>query len=371
MSSDYTRAVLNKFKISDAVKTRIIDIVDNHHWFEKYNTGQISAEEMAANCRRPEDFKISMLLAKSDLSNVNPTFHFDKTGTANQAEFDAYMRDKAQPIEAKLEELKENANIVFDTQFMQAAEKFPTQKVNINGEEVDLKVLNLTDEAINDLEQYGFAPGTTKDNARFTVHMTRPAEFPTVEALLANTSNKSTWSTSLISFDNNITYENRRFGFILDVDKPNVAQAYYENLSSGTKKDINDFTNILFKKSGEERTFVRDGFIEAMKERGINLSLQDYAQISKYIFSKKYTTQIKNLKIGDTVYKAEDLVYAFEKSRDALFQDYGHSEIVSINPRIKGLIARVSDINDVPRTFLEFARKKNLPIVLIGFKNPQ
>ena len=371
LSSDYTRAVLNKFQLNDAVKTRIIDIVDNHHWFEQYNTGQISAETMAANCRRPEDFKISMILAKSDLSSVNPTFHFNKTGTTNQAEFDAYMHDKVRPIEKKLEEMREKANIVFDTQFMQAAEKFPTQKVNINGEEVDLKVLNLTDEAINDLEQYGFAPGTTKDNARFTVHMTKPFEFPTVEALLANTSNKSTWSTSLISLDNNRTYTNRKYGFILDVDKPNVAQAYYSNLSTGTKKDINNFTSILFDQSGETRTFVRDGFIDAMKERGINLSLQDYAQISKYIFSKKYTTQIKNIKIGDTVYKAEDLVYAFEKSRDALFQGLTHSEIVSINPRIKGLIARVSDINDVPSEFLEFARKKNLPIVLIGFKNPE
>ncbi len=371
LSSDYARAVLNKFQLNDAVKTRIIDIVDNHHWFEKYNTRQISAETMAANCRRPEDFKISMILAKSDLSNVNPTFHFEKTGTANQAEFDAYMRDKARPIEEKLEEMREKANIVFDTQFTRAMEKFPTQKVNINGEEVDLKVLNLTDETINDLEQYGFAPGTTKDNARFTVHMTRPDEFPTVEALLANTSNKSTWSTSLISLDNNRTYTNRKYGFILDVDKPNVAQAYYGNLASGMQKDISDFASILFDQSGETRTFVRDGFIEAMKERGLDISLQDYAQISKYIFSKKYTTQIKDIKIGDRTFKADDLVYAFEKSRDALFQGYEHSEIVSINPRIKGLIARVSDINDVPSEFLEFARKKNLPIVLIGFKNPQ
>ncbi len=370
LSSDYARAVLSKFQLSDAVKTRITDIVENHHWFEQYNTGQISAETMAANCRRPEDFKISVILAKSDLSNVNPTFHFERTGTANQAEFDKFMFEKTHPIEEKLHEMQEKANIVFDTQFTRAMDKFPTQKVNIGGNEVDLKVLNLTDDNITNLEQYGFAPGTTRDNARFTVHMTSPKEFPTVEALLANTSNKSTWSTSLISLDNNRTYTNRKFGFILDVDKPNVAEAYYQNLGSGYKKDINSFTSILFDQSDETRTFVRDGFIEAMKERGVAISLQDYAQLSKYIFSKKYTTQIKNVRIGDKVYNAEDLVYAFEKSRDALFQGYEHSEIVSINPRIKGLIARVSDINDVPQEFLNFANKKNLPIILIGFKNP-
>ena len=370
LSSDYTRAVLNKFQLSDAAKTRITDIVENHHWFEQYNTGQISAETMAANCRRPEDFKISVILAKSDLSNVNPTFHLERTGTANQAEFDKFMFDKTRPIEEKLHEMQKKANIIFDTQFTLAMEKFPTQKVNINGNDVDLKVLNLTDDNITNLDQYGFAPGTTKDNARFTVHMTSPTEFPTVEALLTNTSNKSTWSTSLISLDNNRTYTNRKFGFILDVDKPNVAEAYYQNLGSGYEKDINNFTSILFDQSDETRTFVRDGFIEAMKERGGAISLQDYAQLSKYIFSKKYTTQIKNVRIGDKVYNAEDLVYAVEKSRDALFQGYEHSEIVSINPRIKGLIARVSDINDVPVEFLNFADKKNLPIILIGFKNP-
>ena len=370
LSSDYARAVLSKFQLSDAVKTRITDIVENHHWFEQYNTGKISAETMAANCRRPEDFKISVILAKSDLSNVNPTFHFERTGTANQAEFDKFMFEKTHPIEEKLHEMQEKANIVFDTQFTRAMDKFPTQKVNIGGNEVDLKVLNLTDDNITNLEQYGFAPGTTRDNARFTVHMTSPKEFPTVEALLANTSNKSTWSTSLISLDNNRTYTNRKFGFILDVDKPNVAEAYYQNLGSGYKKDINSFTSILFSSPTDERTFVRDQFIDSMKERGVDISLQDYAQLSKYIFSKKYTTQIKNVRIGDKVYNAEDLVYAFEKSRDALFRGYEHSEIVSINPRIKGLIARVSDINDVPVEFLNFADKKNLPIILIGFKNP-
>ena len=37
----------------------------------------------------------------------------------------------------------------------------------------------------------------------------------------------------LIKASNNRTYENRKFGFILDVDQANISEAYYSNTGSG------------------------------------------------------------------------------------------------------------------------------------------
>ena len=80
---------------------------------------------------------------------------------------------------------------------------------------------------------------------------------------------------------------------------------------------------------------------------------------------KKYTNQIKDIRINNKVIKAEDLVSSLDKSRDELFNGSFHSEIVSLNPRIKGLVAKVEKLENCPKEFLEFAQKYNLPIILM------
>ena len=179
--------------------------------------------------------------------------------------------------------------------------------------------------------------------------------------------NNSAWSTSLIKTSNNRTYGNEKFGFILDVDQANISEAYYENTGSGCGKDINVFKTILFEQDNAARTYVKNHLMQDLLKKGIQLSNDEYVQLSKFLMSKKYTTQItKNVKIGDRVIKASDLVECLESSRDALF--FGgdiHSEIVSINPRVKGLIAKVEKLEECPEEFLQFAQKHNLPIILM------
>ena len=104
-----------------------------------------------------------------------------------------------------------------------------------------------------------------------------------------------------------------------------------------------------------------------MSKKGIKLNDKEYAQLVKCLITKKYTTQItKDIKIGEQVIKAEVLVKALETSRDALFEGGDiHSEIVPINPRVKGLIAKVEKLEDCPEEFLNFAKTHNLPIILM------
>lgn len=373
LSSDYTMSILEKFKLPSTVKDRIVDIVDNHHWFESYNRGLSTAEQVATRCRRPQDFKISEIFAEADFANVNKTFHYENTNTRNAQEFDAFMTAKMQPIQDALQKLYSKSNIVLDTQFTQANQKFPTVDVNINGKSSELRVLNLTDEKLNgDLFKYGFAPGTTKESARFTVHMVENTNMSTkmgsVEALLKNPTNQSTWSTSLISLKNSRTYTNRKFGFVLDVDQANISEANYANTGSGCEKTINKFSEILFNGDNSARTYVRDHLLSELKLKGVELTDVEYADLAEYLHHKKYTTQIKDFTVGNKTIKRADLVEALENSRDKLFEGGDiHSEIVSINPRVKGLVARVTDISECPPEFLNFAKQHNLPIILIGF----
>ena len=370
-SAEYVTAILDKFPFPQGMKDRIIDIVDNHHWFEAYNTGSATAEDVAVRCRRPEDFMIYEILAKADFENVNKDFHISRSeGVTNQAEFDKFMQDKMEAIDEALTRMYSRANLVFDTQFMQNGEKFPRQTIEVDGEPTELKVLNLSDLKGNDsLQQYGFSTGVTKESARFTVHMTDPviASMESVMILTQNSLNQSAWSTSLIKASNNRTYCNRKFGFVLDVDQANISEANYANTGSGCGKGLETFKRILFNANGSARTYVKDHLIKELSKKGVELNDNEYAQLSRFLVAKKYTTQItKNIKIGDKVINAKDLVECLEKSRDALFEGGDiHSEIVPINPRVKGLIAKVEKLEDCPEEFLKFAKLHNLPIILM------
>ena len=445
LSSEHVNGILAKFNMPESIKYRIIELVNNHHWFAAYNKGEMSSETMAALCRNPEDFEISKILAKADLLGVNDEFYLRVTNTANREEFDTFTADKFSYIDKKLTELRQKANIILDTQILNSGAKFPVVKTSISGEETELPVLNLTDENITDLAPYGFAPGTTKDNARFTVHMT-PNELLAQESTPMNTFNilsatpthHSVQSTSLISFNNNRTYGHRKFGFILDVDQSNISTANPGNVGSGTSKTLDDFTHRLFE-SYSDRTWVKSEFQKALKRKNIEISEEQYGTLAKYLYSKKYGTQIyseyvnenaspemisgntgftkelyaeyvspkttpeRKAKIFDLCVasktyvirqdgtvgieyasrtggnvpddgalriKAKDLRDALESSRDELFQGLEHSEIVSMTPRVRGLIARVSRIEDCPQAFLKFAKENKLPIILIGYRNP-
>lgn len=375
LSADYVMAILDKFSFPRTMKDRIIDIVENHHWFEAYNLGEASAEDVAVRCTSPQDFVIYEIMAKSDFENVNDNFHISHSeGVSNQAEFNQFMSNKMRAIDEVLNKVYSRANLVFDTQFMLNGEKFPRKTVLVNGEPTELKVLNFNDLADDaPLQSYGFSRGVTKDNARFTVHMKSNANynsFKEVMILTQNSMNQSAWSTSLIKTSNNRTYCNYKYGFVFDTDQANISEAYYRNISSGREKGLREFQNILFGANDKERTFVRNNLIKELSNNGIELNDNEYSQLARYLVEKKYTTQItKDVKIGDKVIKASALIECLEKSRDKLFEGGNiHNEIVSINPRVKGLIAKVEKLEDCPEEFLKFAKDHDLPIIIMREK---
>lgn len=380
LSSDYAFSILGRYSLPTNINDKIIDIVDNHHWFENYNTGKISAKDVAVRCRQMENLKIYEIFSKADFENVSSTFHLHMIGddVATQAEFDSYMSNKFKDIEKAVQTIQENANFIFDTQFMHSGKKFPLQTVSINGKKEKLKVLNMS--ALKNhktLEKYGFAPDVTRDKARFFVHMTEPkfANLETVLKLTETPTYQSAWSTSMIQVLNNASYGGRNFGFILSLPQSNISVANFENIGSGYKKDLSSFGRLLFdiptspprNEAYNIRRFVRNNFTKEMNKLGYELNDSEYAQLSQVMFNKKYLSQIReNVKIGDKLIKASDLVSALEKSRDTLFSgNKVHSEIVVLNPKVKGLVARVKRIEDCPQEFLEFAKEHDLPIIMM------
>ena len=369
-SADYVMSVLNSMNFKKDVNNRIIDIIENHHWFEGYNTGSSKPETVAVRCRLPEDFLIYQILAKSDLENVNEHFHLGVTGTKNQKEFDKYFANKMKPLRDAVDKIYQNANIIFHTKILNNGDKFPTKKFTLsNGEELEVKLLDLN-VLPNDtnLESYGFPIGTTKENARFIVHMTGVYDgFEVTQALLKSPLNHSSWSTTLISSKNTETYC-EPYGFIFDVNQENISKAYYKNLGSGCQKDINVFEDTLFDFSDKERKYVHKNLQKELRLKGIWLSDKEYAELFEYIAKKKYISAIrKDIKIGNRIIKSDTLVKCLEKSRDKLFAErHSHNEIVVINPKIQGIYVKKDSLySTADEEIIRFAHKYNLPIILM------
>ncbi len=371
LSAEYARSILEKFPFPQSIKDRIIDIVDNHHWFEAYNKGKSSAQDVAVRCRRAEDFMIYEILAKADFENVNKDFHISHSeGVSNQREFDKFFQEKMKAIDEALNLMYSKSNLVFDTKFAQNGTKFPRKEVNIRGKYKELKVLNLNELKNNkNIQEYGFSKNVTKGNASFIVHMTNPDSntMETVMTLTQNVLHQSVWSTSLVKALDNKTYCNKKFGFIFDVDLSNISEVNFTNIGSGLTKNIETYKRIILSSDNKARTFVRDNLIKELSIKGIEITESEYIQLVSLLISKKYVTQIKkDIKIGDKIIKVKDLVECIEKSINKLFAGNDiHNELVVINPRVNGLIAKVNDIEDCPVEFLEFAHKYDLPIILM------
>ena len=384
-SAEYVYSILDRFNLTKSVKDRIISIVLNHHWFKDYNLNNLSKQEIATLCRRPEDFKIYQIMAKADLKNVNKDFYLEKTGASTFEEAERNFAEKIASIQPFVDELAQKQVVVTASNFVEVPERvtstgrvlpargFPTEKANINGVETSLKVLNLSKMAEDtDMFKYGFNNIKQKD-LRFLVHMvSQKINLDVFKTLVRNPMNNSAQSISMISMANKSTYASMQFGFVLDVDNANVSHAYYANTASGTKKGFSNFVSEMFENT-KHRSFVKDKFKEFMLDKGVELNDSEYAEIAKYIMSKKYPeTQIQDLKVGNKTFSKEDLLAAFKYSRDQLIEvskmkTHGdHNELVAINTSVKALVAKVASLEECPSWFLEFARDNKLPIILVG-----
>ena len=368
-SAKYAVSILGKYNLSARVKSRIIETIYNHHRFEQYNKNKISANFVNAIFRTPNDLKIGMLMAKADLMGVGYDFHFEITETHNIDEFNDFFAKKTDELIIQQHARYRNSNLVVDTKFNQTDKrKFPTETVMIKGKMQKIPVLNLTDENLpEDLFEFGFSKGVNRKNARFFAHFNdRIKGLKVFIALSSSPTTESVQSLTMISLNNSRSYRNQTYGVITDVDMANIAQASNANIWSGYKKNLVNFSKGLFDPI-LERTFVRDCLIEELDKASINLTKEEYAQLAEKIVDIQYETQItQDIKIGDKTIPSKVLQDALKTSRDKLFNEGQHNEIVAINPRVKALVARVSSIEECSQEFLELAIENNLPIILIG-----
>lgn len=381
-SANYMSSILDKFNLPTEMKHQIIDAVDNHHWFGDFNTDKLSAQDVAAKCRRSGDLEVYKILAKADLANVSPSFHYRITGTSNKAEYDAFIEKKMSEVDVEIKKMNSNAPVVFDSKILNGGKKFPTKKVVKNGVEYNVRVLNLAD--LPDgmpLEKYGFVSGTTKENATFGVHFSDSLK-ESYDVIMSDSRRLAQghpiFSYMLLKWGHagRISQE----GLIFNVDNSNTVIASSVNSVSGFKKNLREHSSPFFNDGSmvaNERAKISNLIIEHLSENaGVKLSRDEYAELfDKYLKSKKYITQIQeDVKIGDKVIKANDLKTAIEKAQETLFTYNksnevdgsfdGNNEMTTVDPVPVGLYSTKFRIEDCSPELLKMAEEEGLPIIL-------
>lgn len=91
------KAILERYILSSETKARILNLIENHHWFENFNKGKTTESDIKQIFKTSEDLEIAKIMAKADLESINPSFHRkiicpDKVLT--QEEFDEQIKKK-------------------------------------------------------------------------------------------------------------------------------------------------------------------------------------------------------------------------------------------------------------------------------------
>lgn len=350
ISAMFAQDILNEYIIPTNIKNRICELIENHHWFSKFNTGKMNAETAAVIFRRTNDLKISKILARADLEGIG------------NKQYLKYIENLEDVTKFKdVENFKENilsSGIAF----------FPSRIINKNlipeveYENEKYRVINFSQISDNtDLGEFGFEKGTKKKDLRLLVHMTKDESSINDVKNLVLSSNKALLSTSFISLENKRTYANRKFGVSLQNENTNIINACSRNQSSGDKKDFNTMYRMFM------RDDYRSDYSNYIKQE-LKLTDKEYAILYHTISSKKYLSQIKgNFKIGKKTIEAQDLTEAIKNAQNHFIsKKNGASEICIFTPSIDAVVTKVDSLNQVPQAVLCFAKENNLPIYLLG-----
>jgi len=243
-------------------------------------------------------------------------------------------------------------------------------------EQYGVHVLNLADDTIPsdmDLGIYGMN-GSTKENLRLTVHMIDDKNLlGNLESaklgMEATINDNNVWSISLIRIGKTGTYVNREYGILTDTPLSSIAVASPYNISSGYEKSTAKFVELLFSDTSQ-RNFLKQQFGASMKRSGYIIYEADYQALSKMVYNKSFTTQIETkpeMEVNGRMIPTEAVVKAIQESTDALIATAPHhTEFVTTNPKIQGLVVKKKSMSEVAPDFIVFAKKYNLPIILIG-----
>ncbi len=335
---------------------------------EEYSTcanKEEKAKELSFRFRRPNDFEIAQIMARSDLMSVNDDFYERIKPCLDE--------ENIAPIKNNLEHIYATGNAFFSDKII-AQSKLEKNIQTKNGKKYAvINLHNINDD--DDMGEYGFQPNRKKKDLKFLVHMVDDHSIYnslSTLKLLSSPFNGGVLSESIITPQYKRTYCNRKYGVLLSQINTNIVNQNKSNQGSGREKDISNIISLIF--NGVSSIYRENYRNELLENLGINpkdVTNAEYAQFYKEtLASKNSILEIPDKEtytIGNFTFSGEELKKAINKYQDDLIdkEEKNHNEIVGYTPKIQAVIAKENSLDNVPDELLNFAEENNLPIILI------
>ena len=363
--------ILEKIQLPVFLKKRIVELIKNHNWLEMINAGKISPEQAAIIFRNPQDLKIAEIFASADLKGVAP-FLFER--------FAGNINEQIPKIQEALEKFYQSGNMIFPTRILNSS-RIPTVFHKGHAYRV-IDIANLPDDF--DLTKAGLSI-KDKKSLRFLVHAPgKISNWRTMDSL-TKPFNESVICTTLVTPSQTRLFQFYNSGLIMETPQLGVINSFCKNQGSGNEKNIQTFTDMVFKVPNEKSNLVeifktgrkspdnthrfhqREVFMHYLMKR-YNLSESDYAQIYKQLADKSFLSQINDIVLsGGRIIKKGHIIAAYREIEKYILQNSNkiHNEINLYNPIDKGVLFMGKSIKDIPEEILTYARERNLPIILM------
>ena len=364
-SALWMKNISSKIFESSDVQDRIYEFILNHHWSKEFNVPDKSKiiDKLAFKFRRPNDFAMAKIMAEADMKAVSSKIYQAYSGC---------LKDEGiSNIEKAIEFYNSNGNAIISHKIVHPS-KLKNYLVNYQDRTfplIDLTVLNEDD----NVDVFGFKYGLKKKDLKFLVHMVSENNLNSnlnSISLLANPINAGVLSESLITPYKKATFSNRKFGVLLSSKNHNIVSMFKSNCGTGTKKDINDVLSTLSLKRASQRAQFKENLLFHL-----GIDKRKNSDIEFSIFYKKYLSDDPMSKIKSTEeYSIGEFNFdgdKFHKALNSAIEDFitknddVHNEIVSYSPQLEGVIAKCNSLNELPLELIDFAVKKNLPVILI------
>lgn len=167
--------------------------------------------------------------------------------------------------------------------------KVPKQTVTKNGKNYNIPIIDLSNPDIYKTpELYGLPAGTTPENVRLTVHMNNDFNSNPRMAIGKMRQSEDLNLSATLTDGTNALYGNQQVGVGLTYEAGQVSYASNYSAGTGFGKDLKAHADARLNfGTSSNATFVRDRFIERMKAKNFDVTIEDYAKFSQEFLRKK------------------------------------------------------------------------------------
>lgn len=100
LSKKYAEKILERFDYPQSTKDKILNLIENHHWFKEFNKGNMSADDVVKMFG--DNLPLAKVMAKADLESVSDDFHLtilEPGKKLSQAEYNQKINEKLNNID--------------------------------------------------------------------------------------------------------------------------------------------------------------------------------------------------------------------------------------------------------------------------------